>query len=286
MVQAQPEQNVREYRTLCLPYPRLTESSFLSGNAEISVFTDEALYEACGTRIAFSTRRGGLSHGAYGQLNLGLEYGDDRATVEENRRILCDALGAGYAFDLLVSPRQVHGCAFIEVGDNKTARSSAKKEADGVICTTPNIPALLISADCVLVTLVAPTGNFALIHSGWRGSIASIAGVGLEHLVKATDCLASEINCYIGPHIEACCYEVDSELLKGFVSEYGSACDAGDSHLDLASAVTCSLVRAGADRKRIAKTGYCTSCHNDMFFSYRAQGGTCGRHGAFAFWRV
>ncbi len=285
MAEALSEQGAKEYRTLRLPYPRLAESSFIAAKTEIPVITDEALFEACGTRIAFTTRKGGVSQGAYGELNLFYGIGDNPSAVQENRRLLCDALGAGQDADSLIVPKQVHGTVCVEVGDIEETKQLVQEGADGVICTSPDVPVLLCSGDCIVMILVAPTGGFAVVHAGWRGALASIAEIGLGQLVKATGCLASDINCYIGPHIDACCYEVDSELLKSFVSQFGSECDAGNNHLDLAAAVTCSLMRAGADKKRIAKTGFCTSCHNDSFYSYRAQDGTCGRHGAFAFWR-
>ena len=108
MAKALSEQE-KEYRTLRLPYPRLAESSFLSGKTEIPVITDETLYTACGTRIAFTTRAGGVSQGAYAELNLFYGVGDDPVAIEENRRMLCEALGAARAYDSLITPKQVHG---------------------------------------------------------------------------------------------------------------------------------------------------------------------------------
>ena len=130
--------------------------------------------------------------------------------------------------------------------------------------------------------LVAPDGSFAVIHSGWRGSIAGIAGKGLCKLQLAARCAASDINCYIGPHIGPCCYEVSAELVGQFVAEFGESCDAGNNHLDLSAAVIASLTRAGAAEDRIADAGVCTSCHHDAYYSYRADAGVTGRHGAFA----
>jgi copper oxidase (laccase) domain-containing protein len=40
------------------------------------------------------------------------------------------------------------------------------------------------------------------------------------------------------------------------------------------------LVKAGVDRARIADVDRCTVCDNANWFSYRAQGGVCGRHSA------
>ncbi len=57
--------------------------------------------------VAFSTRRGGVSGGPFESLNLGRLTDDDSANVDENRRRLCDAVGA--KSEDLVLNRQVHG---------------------------------------------------------------------------------------------------------------------------------------------------------------------------------
>jgi copper oxidase (laccase) domain-containing protein len=41
-------------------------------------------------RVAFSTRLGGVSDGAFSSLNLGILTDDDPAAVVENRTRLCD----------------------------------------------------------------------------------------------------------------------------------------------------------------------------------------------------
>ena len=266
--------------------PRLAEVSLFARGKNLTVLTDEGLFEACGTRIAFTTRSGGVSEAPYAELNLSCDVGDAFDFVSENRRILCEALGAADDAANLVNPHQTHetGMQFIcDASDLRRAHENSRENADGVVCTRAHIPVLLLTADCVPVILVAPAGSFAVVHAGWRGTIASIAEIGLKNLAKATSCLPSEINCYIGPHIGSCCYEVDSELLKRFVGKYGSACDAGNNRLDLSYAVFRSLVSAGAVPERIVDSGFCTSCRNDLFFSYRAEAGKTGRHGAFAY---
>ena len=60
----------------------------------------------------FSTRLGGLSRaycadGAPGELNLGFTAGDDRETVERNRRLFVEAV-SGDAATPLVTLRQIH----------------------------------------------------------------------------------------------------------------------------------------------------------------------------------
>lgn len=268
---------------LRLPHPRLAENSFSTADGEIRALVDNGLYEACGTRVAFTYRFGGVSQAPYESLNLKYELGDLDSNVEANRRRLIEALAPSASYDSLIAPNQVHGCEVISVGAVNESKKRAENGADGVLCDKRGIPVLLCFADCVSVILVAPGGAFAVLHSGWRGTISSIARVGLDKLVKATSCLPSEVNCYIGPHIGSCCYEVGSDLIQDFVREFGEGCDAGNDHLDLSFAVSESLRRGGADPSRIVDAGMCTSCRNDLFYSYRAESGVTGRHGAFAY---
>ena len=268
--------------TLRLPLPRLAESSFYGDGFMLPVLTDEALFEACGTRIAFTSRAGGVSKAPYASLNLSYAVDDTVDSVDVNRARLCEALGAHNYSSCLVSPLQIHGSEIIEIRQIAEAQERAAQGADGIVCTQQDVPVLLCFADCVPVILVAPDGSFAVIHSGWRGSIASIAGIGLRKLQNAICCPISAINCYIGPHIGSCCYKVADELIRQFVAEFGESCDAGDGHLDLAAAVTASLVSAGASTQRIVHANLCTSCHHDEYYSYRADRGVTGRHAAFA----
>lgn len=270
------EENLR------LPLPRLAEIPFSAGDSTIRVLTDEALFEACGTRIAFTARDGGVSEGAYAGLNLSHAVGDDDHAVDVNKALLCEALGMNNCIEHLVTPLQVHGTDIVEIRHIVESQRRVAEGADGVVCAQADVPVLLCFADCVPVILVAPDGSFAVIHSGWRGSIASIAGLGLQRLQAIADLPASEVNCYVGPHIGPCCYEVSDELVERFVAEFGTACDAGGSHLDLSAAVTAALLRAGASADRIVHADICTSCHHEEYYSYRADAGVTGRHGAFA----
>ena len=170
---------------------------------------------------------------------------------------------------------------FTSVAD---AQSAASVGADAVVCLAGGVPVMLAFADCVPVILVAGTGAFAVVHSGWRGTLAGISGKALSILARESGCPPAECNAYIGPHIGPCCYEVSGELLGRFTETWGPACDAGSEapHLALAAAVRESLLRAGADGTRIAESGICTACHTDMWYSHRAEMGRTGRHAAAA----
>jgi hypothetical protein len=48
-------------------------------------------------------------------------------------------------------------------------------------------------------------------------------------------------------------------------------------HLDLVEANRRQLMDAGLSAQSIQKTGGCTSCHRELFFSHRASQGHAGR---------
>lgn len=268
--------------SLRLPPPRLAERPFSASGHEIVALSDDALFDACGTRIAFTTRVGGTSSAPFESLNLSYAVGDDECAVAQNRHLVCEAMGASGCFGNLIAPVQVHGCDILEVDDVAETQRRAALGVDGIACSRSDVPVLLCFADCVPVILVAPDGSFAVVHAGWRGALGRIPELGLAKVVEMSDCSPEEVNCYVGPHIGACCYEFDAETLARFASEFGPACDGGGRHLDLTQAVVASLRSAGADSERIACTDVCTSCTIESFFSHRKERGKTGRHGAFA----
>lgn len=240
----------------------------------------------CGVTLAFTERTGGVSEGAYASLNLGDACGDDPAAVAENRLRACRAIGADGCARLLVNPRQVHGDHVVRVtsadpADVSVAVAEARAGADAVVCTVSGVPVLLCYADCVPVVLVAP-GGFAVVHSGWRGSIARISAKATGELLGLTGASAEDVLAYVGPHIGTADYEVSQELLDRFVAEFGPGVDGGARHLDLGCAVRRALEDVGVPATSIVDAGVSTASATDRFFSHRAEHGHTGRHGAIA----
>lgn len=263
-----------------LPLPRLARVSSSFG---VEFLSDQDVLSTTGTRVAFFARTGGVSSAPFDTLNLGANTEDDPACVEENRRRALVAVGAGRLRDRLLSPRQVHGTDVLAADDVRALpHAQAARGADGIVCTCANVPVLLCFADCVPVVMVAPGGAFCVAHAGWRGAVSSICSKALGILARRANVPASSVNVYVGPHIGACCYEVSEDLLERFCDRFGPSCDAGRRRLSLSAAVVSDLVAAGAERTRIVVEEACTCDSTDRYFSYRASGGICGRHGALA----
>ena len=224
--------------------------------------------ELPGARAAFTTRTGGMSHGPFASLNLGLLTDDDPATVHANRAEACEAMELDPAG--ILSGHQVHG-AEIRRLERPSERSAwllgaggDRAQVDGWATAAPGLVPLVFVADCLPVALSGPEG-VAMIHCGWRGLAAGIAERGALE-IGATAAA-------IGPGIGRCCFEVGEEVLAEF-AHLGD--DVADGRmLDLA--LVCARLLQAAGVEEIEASGLCTSCERDLFFSHRRDGGVTGR---------
>ena len=237
-----------------------------------------------GVTFAFTERTGGVSQGAYASLNLGDACGDNAAHVDENRSRALAAIGAAGLESSLVNPRQVHGNHVVVVNSPDTlasAQAEAREGADAIVCICPKVPVLLCYADCVPVVLVGARG-FAVVHSGWRGTLARVSACAARELAHELGCAPAELTAYVGPHIREADYEVSPELISTFADAFGAGVSGDGVHLNLAFAVQTALAEEGITACMDAAPGISTPRDTERFFSYRASGGECGRIGALA----
>lgn len=288
---------------MSLDLPRLSIHEDVSG---VRFFTDDALRQTHGVCIGFTERGGGVSPAPFASLNLGRFAGEGQEAALANINRLMRAVCA--QGKRLLNPKQVHGTDIFVAGANgdgfvddadscgsegvrAPSGDSSEVEADAVVVERDDTFALLCFADCVPLVLVAPDGTFAVAHSGWRGTYGHIAVKTLATLAQAVAVrqgiaikeAAGMCNVYLGPFIHGECFEVGKDTFALFAEEFGQEVLVGKNHVDLGAAIKKDLIEAGADPQRIADVDVCTVCTTDRFFSYRAEQGVCGRHGAFAF---
>jgi polyphenol oxidase len=143
-------------------------------------------------------------------------------------------------------------------------------------------------ADCVPLLLHDPVkGVVAALHAGWQGTVGNIAGKGVEAMASMFGSNPKEIRAAIGPSISQCCYEVDAPVRDAF-KKAGAAWDlyaresgAGKWQLDLAAANRQQLIDAGLSSGQIESEPLCVCCNQELFFSYRRDGGDTGRQVGF-----
>jgi polyphenol oxidase len=167
----------------------------------------------------------------------------------------------------LMRPRQVHGSALAR------APFAAMPEADAVWSAAPGAVVGVVTADCVPILVADRRGRFVCaIHAGWRGSAARIASRTVRALCAATKTPPGELVAAIGPHIGACCYEVDEPVLQAISerSVFEPARRPGHAMLDLFALNRLRLVGAGVPARAIERVGGCTLCDpRRRYASYR-----------------
>jgi YfiH family protein len=248
----------------------------------IVYYTFEALARYGELVHGVTSRHGGVSTGAWASLNLTKGNGDDPERVEENLRRVCAAFGAPRSD--LVSPNQRHTANAARVGVEDRGRVLAN--IDTLYTDEAHVPVLLRYADCTPVLLYDPRHRaLALIHSGWRGTVAGAIPAAIAGLSNAYGSSPSDLVAGIGPAIGPCCYEVGEEVLDAVHATFREPDTLlprnGSSrrHFDLWSANRRWLVEAGVQQIEVAEI--CTACHIEEFFSYRGGKGRTGHFGAF-----
>jgi YfiH family protein len=217
--------------------------------------------------VAFTTRVGGVSEAPYDSLNLSVGTGDDRALVEQNRRIACESLGL--ESEALVLNRQVHSATV-----HRAHAGRRGVEGDGLWTDEPGVPVLAMSADCLPIVLATTNGarRLAVLHAGWRGLSEGLIAAGVAALGDGPKAAG------IGPAIGPCCYQVGAEVAERFDADLTT-----NGMLDLWTAAERLLRSAGVER--VDRVDVCTRDHPELYYSHRRDGlarGVQGVIGALA----
>ncbi len=228
-----------------------------------------------GIVAAVSTRRGGVSPPPYDSLNLGRSTGDAEAHVDANRARFLRALGAPEA--ALARIHQVHGGDLLAV-DGAWREDGDRPHADGLITRERGRLLVVTIADCVPVFVVdATTGTLAVVHAGWRGTVAGIAASAVRAVAGAAGAEPRALRAAIGPSIGPCCFEVGDDVAAHFPHATRRPARAPRAHVDLWKANADQLAHEGIPRDAVDVAGLCTSCTSDVFFSHRRDHGRTGR---------
>lgn len=154
---------------------------------------------------------------------------------------------------------------------------------DGIIITVPNVPVVLCYADCVPLILYSKKDNvLAVLHAGWRGTASGITKKACKMLIKEMGISPKDIKVAIGASISQCCFEVSPDVKKAL------ECSLDGQYKGISSANKMDLKKINAYQAMesgildIDIMEYCTSCSNDLFYSYRKNNQMLMRHGVVA----
>ena len=233
----------------------------------------------------FTTRHGGVSTGSQSSLNLAIGRGDSLENVEQNLRILGNALGFDPA--KLVMTMQIHSDIVRVVTDADCNGPCHRNypQCDGLVTNTPGVALLIFTADCTPLLFHDPvTGAVGAAHAGWRGTAKGIGARVVEAMVRSFGSRPEDIRAAIGPNVGQCHFETDADVPEAMVAAFGDEVKQyiekrGEKFfLDLKAINALILRRAGV--RHIEISDACTMCQPDRFWSHRVTRGDRGSQGA------
>lgn len=256
------------------PYPPLEKG----GMGDLITYASSPILESVDfVRHGFLSRAGGISKPPFSSLNFDTRDGDNIKNVEHNKT----TAGSLFGFDAsrLLTINQVHGNDVLIIDKPvKDISGISKTSTDAIITNQYDIAIGILTADCVPILLADPVKKLiSVVHAGWRGTAKRIVQKTIEIMIKHFDSDKKAILAAIGPSIGQCCYKVDGVVAKEFGDN--EFINKKDDYwkLDLKMINLNQMVSSGVLGENISIEDICTSCRNDLFFSYRADNKKTGR---------
>lgn len=205
---------------------------------------------------------------------------DMQELVQINKDDIANYLNLDKNF--LISPTQTH---------TNNVRLASKRikvypNTDALIDDDATIAIYLNFADCTPIILYDKKHNVgAVVHAGWRGTVGHIVQNTVAIMKDEYFTNSEDLYAVIGPTIAICCYGVGEDVFEQLKSSVSDITPYNRQiyekiYVDLKGINKQQLLDIGVPRQNIDVCPYCTSCNNDMFFSYRKEHGTTSRHSA------
>lgn len=148
-------------------------------------------------------------------------------------------------------------------------------EGDAIVTNQQGTVIGIRTADCVPILVYDPKQKaIAAIHAGWRGLIAGIIENAIDKMKREFGSSPESLIVAMGPALCMDCFEVGPEVAEKFAEKFGSKISVkkgkGDRmHPDFKKGCHLVLNDLGIKEENIDILPYCTSCQNDLLFSYR-----------------
>ncbi|ONI44190.1 hypothetical protein AN641_08075 [Candidatus Epulonipiscioides gigas] len=236
----------------------------------------------------YSTRKGGVSSGAFKSMNLGFNRNDNDTNVLCNYEIMAETLKVD--IESFVTAQQTHtkNIKFVTKSDcgNGVTKPNKFKDVDGIYTNEKGVTLVTHYADCVPLFFYAPKAEvIGMAHAGWKGTFAEIGKEMAMSFHKDFNIPIDEIEVGIGPSICKKCFEVHSDVSDIFLSnELFKTCVTKNNkkdkfNIDLWECNKRSLESIGI--KKIYVAELCTCCNKSLFFSHRRDGANRGSAAGF-----
>lgn len=173
----------------------------------------------------------------------------------------------------IIHPTQTHS-DHVEIVDERIDYP----DTDGLILTNTEDTLYLKFADCTPLIFYDKENKIgAVSHAGWRGTAAKIGVKTINKMSANFGTKPENIVALIGAAISICCYEVSEEVRDTLLATVENPIGLYEGrNVDLKGINAQQLREIGV--QNIDVCPYCTSCNNDLFYSYRKENGTKERH--------
>tara|TARA_Y100000768_G_scaffold92641_1_gene66937 strand:+ start:136 stop:801 length:666 start_codon:yes stop_codon:yes gene_type:complete len=148
---------------------------------------------------------------------------------------------------------------------------------DGVFTSNPKVVCVIKVADCMPIFFAHQSRFFyGVVHAGWKGLTKGILKYSSTFFTKHKLRL-DEIDIYIGPSIQKCCFEVSKDIIDKFPSWAIRPKKSGKFMVNLQKIASEELRSIGFEKKRIKINSDCSFCKKNSYYSYRRDGKKTGR---------
>ena len=195
-----------------------------------------------------------------------------RSINSEIFNVLDFAKLSGFKHDLIAIPNQTHS-----INVKNTTIGGEILNTDGVFSSNHMIVCSIKVADCLPIFFAHKTELFfGIVHSGWRGLVNGIISESIK-LIKSSKIALNEIDVFIGPSIQACCFEVGGDIIDRFNPKFIKQNMNSKYFVNLQGIAKNKLEIEGILKKHIKVSEDCTYCQFERYFSFRREGDKSAR---------
>lgn len=200
-------------------------------------------------------------------LNIGISEKEDGSMKSslENRSLFFKK----YNLDekIIVSATLVHKNKIVII-DNAESNQSIPA-CDALITDNDKCLLTITVADCLPIYFYDKTKKVvALAHAGWRGVALNIVKEVVNTFINHYGSDLNDVNVFIGPHIQACHFEVQEDVASQFKSSDSIIRDER-IYISLSKIVREQLLQLSIKDASISISKDCTHCLTNKYFSYR-----------------
>ncbi len=175
----------------------------------------------------------------------------------------------GLSVEDVVSSGLVHGSHVARV--SRSDMGTLISDTDALVTNDKGVILAVTVADCVPVYFYDSVKNvIGIAHAGWRGVVSEIVKKTIGTMGTEYESDPKDIKALIGPHINACHFEIGEDIVQNF-EQYPKAIKRAEGKIfvDLSLILEDQLLSIGMAKEYIIQSNECTYCNPEKYFSYR-----------------